>query len=144
MKSLVIYDSNFGNTKLVADAIGKALGEDVPVVSIRDVEPAMLIGLDLLVVGSPINAWRPTAAIGTFISGLRGDQLKGCRVATFDTRVRLFIHGDAAKRMSKDLVRAGATLVVEPKAFYVKGKEGPLEDGELIRAAAWANELTKE
>ena len=35
----------------------------------------------------------------------------------------------------------GATLVMAPQPFYVKGKEGPLKEGELERAATWARGL---
>lgn len=141
MKALVIYDSNYGNTKLLAEAIGRSLGEATPVIAIADVKPEQLRGLDLLVVGSPINGWKPSARTGQWLDGLRDGQLQHVRVATFDTRINIIIHGDAAKHMSKRLVEAGATLAAEPTWFFVNGKEGPLRDGEIARAKAWAQTL---
>ena len=43
MKSLVIYDSYFGNTEKLAQAVGKALGtaKNVNVVRVAEVEPAI-------------------------------------------------------------------------------------------------------
>jgi len=61
--------------------------------------------------------------------------------AAFDTRVKLFIHGDAARKLTKALTDAGASIIGGPMAFYVKGSEGPLMDGETERAAAWATDL---
>ncbi len=141
MKALVVFDSLYGNTKIIADAIGRELGADTPVVFISDVTPERLQGIELLVVGSPINGWRPSERMGKFLVGLQPGQLAGVKVATFDTRVSLIIHGDAAKQMSKVLIAAGATLASEPHWFYVKGKEGPLKDGELEKAIVWAKTL---
>jgi hypothetical protein len=50
----------------------------------------------------------------------------------------LFIHGDAAEKILRSLEGAGAEIVAEPGLFYVKGKEGPLLDGEIEKAKAWA------
>lgn len=51
MKSMVVYDSVFGNTEQIAQAIGNVLGpRDVRV---SNVNPEQLTGLKLLIVGSP-------------------------------------------------------------------------------------------
>lgn len=138
MNRLVIYDSTYGNTKQIAQAIGQGLGENTPVVAVSDVKTEMLNGVGLLVVGSPINAWRPTPKINTFLAGLKPGQLNGVKAAAFDTRVKLFIHGNAAKLIADALVHAGATLASQPEGFIVKGKEGPLAEREIERATAWA------
>ena len=66
------------------------------------------------------------------------------KAAAFDTRVKLFIHGDAAGKISKALAGAGAQMVTEPQAFHVKGKEGPLFEGEIESARAWAEMIKKK
>lgn len=141
MNALVIYDSLFGNTKQVAETVGRTLGRGTPVVAVSDVTPERLQGVELLVVGSPINAWRPSQRMGAFLAGLASGQLAGVKVAAFDTRVNLFIHGDAVRKIAKLLEAAGATVIAEPHWFFVKGKEGPLADGELARAEGWARTL---
>lgn len=141
MSSLVIYDSNYGNTKIVAEAIAAELGDGTPCVKVDDVQSDQLNGLHLLVVGSPINGWRPTEKTGAWLSRLRPGQLQGVRAATFDTRITSFFHGNAAKPMSEQLRRAGATLISEPQGFIVKGKEGPLAEGEIQRAQQWVKTL---
>lgn len=141
MASLVIYDSNFGNTKLVAETIAAVLGPETPCRPANAVRHAELRGVDLLVLGSPINGWRPTANIGRFIDSLVPNQLAGVRVATFDTRIEAWYHGDAAKTMAKQLTKVGATSAGEPTWFYVTGREGPLKNGELERAKTWAKIL---
>lgn len=142
MKSLVIFDSNFGNTKAIAEAIAKSLKTTAK--SVSDTKPGDLTDLDLIVVGSPINGWRPSEKMGAFLSGLEPGQLDGKLVAAFDTRVKLFIHGDAMTQIEKALVNLGAKPIVGPTQFYVGGKEGPLLDGELVKAGVWANKIKQE
>ena len=55
MKTLVIYDSQYGNTERIAKTIAEALGppETVTLRHVTDVRPDEMDGLSLLVVGSP-------------------------------------------------------------------------------------------
>lgn len=139
MKSLVIYDSNFGNTKQNAEVIAETLGGRA--VSVNDFKEDDLVGIDLLVVGSPINAWRATPKVQTFLSNLKNSQLKRVSAAAFDTRIKIFFSGNAAKRIARSLTEAGAELITPSLAFYVKDKEGPLVNGEIAKAKCWARHL---
>ena len=51
MKAMVVYDSMYGNTKKVAEAISKALGpeEEVEISQVGEVKPEQLAGLALLI-----------------------------------------------------------------------------------------------
>ena len=65
MKAVVVYESMYGNTHLVADAIGRGLagGAEVVVVPVAEAAPALVAEADLLVVGGPTHAHgmsRPT------------------------------------------------------------------------------------
>src|SRR5512141_159076 len=104
MKALVVYDSAHGNTKSVAEAIAGSLdGMQARSVPVGDFKPGTLAAGDLLVVGSPINGWRPTPKITALLSALGDGSLQGVKAAAFDTRVRMFIHGDAAKKIAHAL-----------------------------------------
>jgi flavodoxin len=155
MKALVIYDSFFGNTEQIARAIGNALGSqgEVEVLRVGDVKPEQLAGLNLLIVGSPTRAFRPTPAISSFLGRIPANGLQGVKVAAFDTRmstqdanspilaffVKLF--GYAAKPIADKLTKKGGELAIPPEGFFVKGSEGPLKEGELERAADWARQI---
>lgn len=141
MSSLVVFDSNFGNTRKIAEAVAAKLGNGARAVALADLGPGGLDGVDLLVVGSPINAWKPTEQMRSFLDGLAEGSLRGVRAAAFDTRVRLFIHGDAAGKISHALEKAGARIVARPRGFIVEGREGPLAAGEVDGAAAWAGSI---
>jgi flavodoxin len=138
MKALIIYDSTFGNTKIIAETISKELGKDAKSLLAADVNKDSLKDVSLLIVGSPILGWRPSEKTSRFLESLSKDQLKGMKASSFDTRMKVFYHGDAMKNISGKLKQAGAEIVAEPHAFYVKGKEGPLLDGEKEKAIEWA------
>lgn len=138
MVTLVVYDSNFGNTKIIAVEIAKNIGGDTKLISVQDYKDSDLKGIDLLIFGSPINGWRPSEASIKLLKKLSGKIKKGLKFSTFDTRVKLFIHGDAKEKMATILRDAGAEQVFESQAFYVKGKQGPILSGELEKAANWA------
>lgn len=141
MKTLVVFDSNFGNTKLIAEKIAERFGEGAKSVFVNDFKDSDLAGAELLVLGSPIIGWKPSENMGKFLAKLEGARLKGIKAAAFDTRIKLFVHGDAAGKISKMLESARAEIVAGPQAFYVRGKEGPLFEGEIERAAAWAESV---
>ncbi|HCC39881.1 MAG TPA: flavodoxin [Arthrobacter bacterium] len=142
MKAHIVFDSAYGNTKAVAEAIAQDLRPiRAAAVSVTDFNPGNLSVGDLLIVGSPINGWRPTPKITELLGQLGNGKLEGIKAAAFDTRVRFFIHGDAAKKMTKLLKEGGANIISAPAPFYVQGTEGPLRGGELEKAADWVRSL---
>lgn len=138
MKALVIYDSNFGNTQKIAEAIAGELGTQATAVSIKDFKMDALSDCKVLIVGSPINGWLPTPRVSDFLKKLAPARLNGISAAAFDTRMDVFYSGNAAKKISKLLKVAGANIRMVPVPFFVKDKKGPLLDGEIGRAKNWA------
>jgi flavodoxin I len=143
MKTLVVYDSTYGNTEKIAQAIGEAVAGQVR--RVGQVSSADLKAFDLVIIGSPTMGGRPSQPTQDWLKAL-GSALKGANVAAFDTRltskwVRIF--GYAAEKIAGSLQGNGAILLGSPGGFFVQGKEGPLKEGELERAAAWAKEIVK-
>jgi flavodoxin len=153
---MVVYDSVFGNTGKISQAIGQAIGspEDVAIVQVRNAKPEQLAGVALLIVGSPTQKFRPTGATTSFLKSIPENGLNGVKVAAFDTRltvgeiekVRILaffvrIFGYAAEPIAGRLKKKGGELAVPPEGFYVGAMEGPLLDGELERAADWAGQI---
>ena len=156
MKAMVVYDSQYGNTKEVAQAIGEGLGSlgEVQTLHVSGVKPEQLAGLSLLVVGCPTQKFTATGATTSFLKSISKDGLREVKVAAFDTRfpqskideigilaflVRLF--GYAAEPIAGRLQKKGGVLAVPPEGFYVHDTEGPLLEGELERAAEWAGQM---
>lgn len=156
MKSMVVYDSKFGNTEAIAQAMGRAIGSlgEAEVVRVGDAQLQHLAGLDLLIVGSPTWRFRPTPATVEFLKSIPRNGLAGMRVAAFDTRLTpekikataailaamISIFGFAAQPIAKALRKKGGQEAAPPEGFYVEDSEGPLRGGELERAEAWARE----
>ena len=144
MKTIVIYDSVFGNTEKIARSIGKAIEGEVKVIRKDAVNPSELAAVDLLIIGAPTYGGQPTDPIKNFLKSLPEAAVKDCNVAVFDTRLTtklVKIFGYAANGIARSLEKMGAHLVLPPEGFLVKGKKGPLVDGELDRASIWAKEL---
>lgn len=141
MKSLVIYDSNCGNTQRVAEVIADELGTKA--VNISSINPKELTKFNLLVVGTPIISWKPTVGMQEFLSKLQSGQLNGVKATTFDTRVKLFIHGDAMGKVAESLKFAGADIFINPTPFYIEGSQSNphLLKGELEKAKEWARDI---
>jgi flavodoxin I len=144
MKTLVVYDSLYGNTKAIAQAIGDALPGEVEVLPVGEANASGLKSYDLLVVGAPTHAARPSPNMQQFLDEIQSPALEGISVAGFDTRMTnrlITLFGTAAPKIAKVLEEKGGTLAGKPEGFYVTGGEGPLKDGEVERAAAWAHGL---
>jgi len=170
MRALVVFESMFGNTKEIAEAVAAGLAErmDVELVEVG-VAPTTLAGdVGLLVVGGPTHVMgmsRPStrqdaarqlagaaedaAAAKEVVSkgvGIR-EWLTGVdlgrpapAVAVFDTKLRSPLPGSAAPKAARLLRRRGAR-VVDRRSFYVLGTPGPLRDGERDQARRWAADL---
>ncbi len=147
MKALVLYDSAYGNTERIARSIGRAIGSDVKVLRIGEANPTKLEPVDFLIVGSPTRNTKPTKAMQDFLDKVPESALENTSIAAFDTRysgrlVALF--GFAAGKIADSLRAKGAALASPPEGFFVSGKEGPLKEGELERAALWAKETVRD
>jgi flavodoxin len=155
MKITIVYDSVFGNTAKVAEAMFTAasVNHEAKLISVNDPEGFVIKEIDFLVVGSPTRGFRPTPAISGFIRSLPRNALSGKFVAAFDTRVKLeditskalrFMvktGGYAGKPILNQLKKKGGKPVGLPEGFFVTGEEGPLYEGEIKRAQAWIKVL---
>ena len=157
MQILVVYDSVFGNTERIAKAIGEALSatESVELRRVGEAKPEHLSGLEMLIVGSPTRAFKPTKATTDFLKRIPSNGLRDVKVAAFDTRISeadinsgllSFLvkrFGYAAKPIAEKLEKKGGSLTVPAEGFFVKDTEGPLKDGEIERAASWAKKAVR-
>lgn len=169
MKALVVYESMYGNTRHVAQAIAEGLkvAMDAQVLLVGEATATDVDDVQLLVVGAPTHAWSlsrrrtreaaakdmdrkpgqpdPSAAVATGLrEWLRSVKVhSSCRGAAFDTRLdrpRLFT-GSAVRAIERGLRAAGFSLFGEPHSFRVTGTTGPLAFGEIERARQWGEAL---
>jgi hypothetical protein len=164
-RALVVYESMWGNTAQIAEAIAHGLSASMTV-DLAEVHVApKLPGAEvhLIVAGGPTHAFsmsrentrseavRQGARRPPFDLGLRewlealpsGNHEQA--IATFDTRVDKVRHlpGSAAKGAAKLARRHGYRAAAHHESFYVQDTQGPLLPGELDRATAWGRRLAQ-
>jgi len=166
VNAVIVFESLFGNTREIAEAVAEGLGSGAQVVltQVADAEASLLADADLLVVGGPTHVHGMASersrvgAVG--VAGREGlpepvtdgpvlrdwfEEIpsgRGRGAAAFDTRIgkSKVLTGSAAGRIVRLLGRAGYTVVGE-ESFIVEGTAGPLREGELDRARAWGRDL---
>jgi len=168
MRTLVVYESMYGNTHQIAEGIAVGLRPhgEVRVVPVRQASGDMVSWAELLIVGGPTHIHgmsRPSSRNGasdaatkpdsglTLDPDAEGDGIRewlaslgkatDTRAAAFDTRTdgpALFT-GRASGRIAKELRRHGYSLVAKPESFLVK--DNRLVSGEVERASGWGASL---
>jgi predicted phosphoribosyltransferase len=163
MKALVVYESMFGNTEQIARAVAAGLGEsfDVQLVEVSDAPGEPDPDVALIVAGGPTHAfsmsWETTRADAINRGAHEGEREFGLRewmaalpagahtakIATFDTKIESmrFAPGSAAKGAAKVARHHGYESAAKAQSFYVRDVDGPLVEGEIDRAQAWARQL---
>jgi hypothetical protein len=170
MRAVIVYESMFGSTRAVAEAVAQGIAEcaDVSVLGVAEADPSVLDGADLLVVGAPTHVHgmsRPSTrkaareqadkpgsrvvlepgadsgpGVREWLASLGRLHLAG---AAFDTRLKgpAVITGRASKAIRRSLSHHGVQVVAHPESFRVD-TSGELLAGETARARAWGARLT--
>jgi flavorubredoxin len=132
-KALIVYYSMFGNTEKLAKALATGLesgGVEVDVAKVDAVKFDELGGVDLLCVGSPVQAWNISKPVKEFLERLKSVQgLSGKKAFAFDTKMsRSMLAGSAGGKIERKLKDSGFTISKPSESAIVKGREGPLEE----------------
>ena len=168
MRVLVVYESMFGNTHVVADHISEGLrsDHDVLTVSVGEAHQVLLDDFDLIVLGGPTHVHglstsssrksaRQMAGKDDSLDLDREASGEGLREwiktieghrhlsAAFDTRIdaSAALTGRASKSISRRLRRYGFRQLVEPESFLVD-KDSHLVPGEAERATEWGEAIS--
>ncbi|MFC2012673.1 flavodoxin family protein [Chloroflexota bacterium] len=137
-RAIIIYESNYGNTRLVAEKIVEGLKEipgiEPALQELKEVDRTRLAGYDAILIGSPNHIGRATGGISKFITGLGKLNLTGKAAAVFDTYLGRDFE-KAVKKMEKQLTgkAPGLKLIAPGLSVRVDGMKGPISDGELPR-----------
>lgn len=167
MTVLVVYESMYGNTHRIAEAIGRGLTEAGAPAEVRSTAEAQRhppVAGDVLVVGAPTHghglsrensreqAVRDASRHHLDVDGsatgpgvrewLAALDAEGGRATAFDTRIKgpAMLTGRASQKIARALEEHRYELVAEPESFLVTmGNE--LVPGEEERAVAWGRDL---
>jgi hypothetical protein len=164
-RALVVFESMFGNTQDIADAVKEGLSSYVAadILEVGTAPDVFPDDVDLIVVGGPTHAFgmsrhRTREDASRQVGGRIVSERNGLRewlttlertdrspaAAAFDTRIdRPRVPGSAARGAEKRLRKLGFRIACPTESFYVTGTTGPLIDGETERARRWGEELGK-
>jgi len=170
MRALIVYESLYGNTHIIANCIADGLRDkafDVTAVPVSRATAEMADEVDLIVVGGPTHMHSMTTSssrrMGAEAAGKPGSGLTlepgavgpglrewlhglgarhGVAAATFDTRLDglAMMTGRASTGIAQRLRRHGCRQVVPAESFLVS-KKNALLGGEADRARAWGAAL---
>lgn len=168
MKTVIVYESMYGNTHHVAEEMAGVLRQSGPVelVAVSHASSASIEGADLVIVGGPTHAhsmsW-PSTRRSAIQAAEKSDELEvdpdaegpglrdwflaltkvdGVAAAAFDTRLdgAPILTGRAARSISRRLHDHEFREIVEPESFVVD-KHNHLIGGEDEHAKRWARSL---
>lgn len=97
--------------------------------------------------GSPTHRMNLPEAVRPILEALPKHILRGAPIAAFDTSYKMsawLTRFTAARKLAQKLRKLGGRRVVPPETFHVVEKEGPLYDGEIERATAWAESILEQ
>jgi flavodoxin len=145
-KAIVIYESKYGNTKLVAEKIVEGMREigevDATLNNISEVDIKRVPDYDIILVGSPNHMGGPTRSIKKFIDGLKMPEMKGKYIAVFDTYMGKDFE-KAVKKMKSRIKKMalGSKPDILGLSIKVQGMKGPIDSDEFPKCKKFGHDI---
>lgn len=156
MKGVVVYESYYGNTKIVAEAIAEQLkveGHEVELRSVREHYPKTLQG-DIMFLGSPVRMGSVSGRVKRYVKKLDKDVWKDNPIVVFTTTLMLPKDATDKQKQSqekwdrsagcklRDLAKSrGLNAIENPLWVEVKGMKGPLGETGVEDAKRFARNV---
>jgi flavodoxin len=155
MKGVVVYDSVYGNTKMVAEAIAeqiRAEGHEAELVGLREGGKKEVSG-DFLFIGSPTRMGKMTRRSSKFVKKMDHEMWKGKPIVAFDTILTLPEDEEERKKALKwteygaaprlhDLAKERGLNARDPVLrVHVSGMKGPLVPTALEEAKKYTHDF---
>jgi len=146
VRVIVVYDTKYGNTKLVAEKIMEGIGEvegiEAVISDVEKTDPKKAADYDAILIGSPTHFGGPVRGINKFIDKLGKLDLKAKWVAVFDT----YLGEDfekAVKKMEKRISEKvpRLKLITSGLSIRVDDMKGPVTDGEFPKCKNFGKEI---
>jgi len=152
-KVIVVYESKYGNTKLVAETIiegmSKVEGIDTVIRELKEVDLNKIADYDAILIGSPNHYGGPTKGVKEFIDKLGKVNLEGKLFAVFDTYLGKrsdYFFEKAVKKMEKRINEKVPRLkqIAPGLSIKVQGMKGPLVEGELPKCKEFGKKIATQ
>ena len=106
MKTCILYFSRTGNTKRLAEAIAEST--KAPIFAITSTEPSAIENFDLLILGTPVEGFRPAKETVAFIESM--PKKEGKKTILFCTHA--IAKGSTFKTLEKELYKKGYKTIL--------------------------------
>ena len=150
VKVFVVYDTKYGNTKLVAEKIVEGMREvegiETAISDVEEVDLEKVADYDAILIGSPNHVGGPVRGIKKFIDKLGKLDLKARWVAVFDTQLGGNQFEKAVKKMEKRISEKipRLKLIAPGLSIKVGGMSGPIVDGELPKCKEFGKKIADQ
>ena len=133
-RTIVLYDTLFGNTERIAKVIARGVQRhgEVDCLNIKNADPDRLSHYSLVAVGAPTQAFSASKPMKEFLARLEEKNLAGRYGFAFDTKLDSRFSGSAAKYIESRLQDIGLEMIRPRASAIVKGgtKDAGLRSGE--------------
>jgi len=147
MKGILVFDTSYGNTKIIAETISETLRESgiaVDTFYVKDVKKLSAKDYDFLVLGSPTKFGTMSLTTKTFLGKVTSKEWMNKPFAGFDTENPENIEskqGSAAAEIAEKLREKQMNQLSPVLKGVVLGWKGPLQEGEIERTKEYARGL---
>lgn len=151
VKVFVVYDTKYGNTKLVGETIVEGIREvegiETSIGYVKEIDIAKLVDYDAIVLGAPNHMGRPSQTIKKFVNRLAELDLKAKNVAVFGTYSGRVRDPDRAVKKLEKMAEKKLTnlkLISPSLSIRVNGIPGPLVEGELPKCKDFGRRIANQ
>ncbi|MCR4394699.1 MAG: flavodoxin family protein [Dehalococcoidales bacterium] len=150
MKGIVIYDTSYGNTQKIAEAIADTLKESgihVDTTYVKNIKKLNAEDYDFLIIGSPTRFATMSLTMRGFLSRLKPDEWINKPFAAFDTEGSASVEknqGSAAEKIAQKLKEKQMNQLLPVLKAIVLDWKGPLQTGEIERAKEYAQKFLSQ
>lgn len=149
MKALVVYDTKYGNTKLVAEKIAEGMreidGTETAIGDVKKVDLKKLASHDAILIGAPVHFGAPSRTISKFIDKLGKLDLGGKRAAVFDTYLKTDFEKGVKPMEARINEKVPSLKLISPGlSIQVKDMKGPITEGELPKCVDFGRKIATQ
>ena len=150
MNGLVVFDTSYGNTRILAEAIAGALqatGIETDTLHVKKVKKLRAEDYNFIVIGSPTRLGTMSLTVKGFLGRFNDKAWTGKPFAVFDTELSENIEmqeGSAAEKIAGKLKEEQMKQLLPVLKAVVLGRKGPLQEGEIERAKEYALKIAAE
>jgi len=150
VRVFVVYDTKYGNTKLVAEKIVEGIGEvegiETAISDVEEVDLERVADYDAILIGSPNHWGGPVGGIKKLIDKLGKLDLKAKWVAVFDTNLGGNQLEKTVKKMEKRIGEKvpSLKLITSGLSIRVGRMKGPIVEGELPKCKEFGKKIANQ